>query len=137
MPVQVTVTNTIFFIDKASVPAYHRRDIMYGCIVVNYISEEDEPYRTRLTVGGERINYPWYCGTPTVALSTVKYILNSFVSTPNAKFMAIDIKGFYLCTPMAHFEYVRLTLTDLPDDVVQHYKLAAKVTKDGYVYVKI
>ena len=51
--------------------------------------------------------------------------------------MAIDIKGFYLCTPMAHFEYVRLTLTDLPDDVVQHYKLATKVTKDGYVYVKI
>ena len=52
MPVQVTVTNTIFFIDKVSVPAYHWHDVMYGCVVVNYRSEKDDPYCTRLTVDG-------------------------------------------------------------------------------------
>ena len=31
---------------------------------------------------------------------------------------------------------MRLKLTNLPDDVVKFYKIAAKVTKDGYVYVK-
>ena len=37
---------------------------------------------------------------------------------------------------MDRFEYMRLKLTDLPENVVQHYKLSAKVTKDCYVYVK-
>ena len=51
--------------------------------------------------------------------------------------MTIDFKDFYLCTPMDRFEYMRLKLTDLPENVVQHYKLSAKVTKDCYVYVEI
>ena len=38
---------------------------------------------------------------------------------------------------MTRFEYMRLKLSNLPDDVVHHYKLANKVTKDGYVYVEI
>ena len=51
--------------------------------------------------------------------------------------MTIDIKDFYLCTPMTRFKYMRLKLSDLPDNVVRHYKLDDKVTKDGYVYVEI
>ena len=51
--------------------------------------------------------------------------------------MTIDIKEFYLFTPMNRFEYMLLKLSDLPDDVILHYKLADKVTKDGYVYVEI
>ena len=137
MPGQVTGTNTIFFIKKASVPADRWHDVMYGHVVVNYRPEKYDLYLTRLTVGGDCINYPWDCDTPTVALSNVKYTLNIFLSTPNAKFMTIDIKDFYLCTPMARFECMRLKLTDTPDDVVRHYKLASKVTKDGYVYVEI
>ena len=38
---------------------------------------------------------------------------------------------------MTRFEYMQLKLSDLPDDVVRHYKLSAKGTKDGYVYVEI
>ena len=50
--------------------------------------------------------------------------------------MTTDIKNFYLCTPMTCFEYMQLKLSNLPDDVVRHYKLADKVTKDGYVTLK-
>ena len=60
----------------------------------------------RLTVGGDRVNYPYNYGTPTVYLATIKYLLNSVISTPLAKFMTIDIKDFYLCTPMTRFEYM-------------------------------
>ena len=137
IPGQVTGTNTIFFINKKDVPADRWRDVTYGRVVVNFRPEKEDPYYTRLTVGSNRVNYPYDCGTPTVDIDTVKYLLNSVISTSLAKFITINIKDFYLCTPMTRFEYMRLKLSDLPDDVVRHYKLAEKVTKDGYVYVEI
>jgi hypothetical protein len=55
-------------------------------------------------MGGNLINYPGDCGTPTADLLTVKLLFNSVISTPQAKFMCIDIKDFYLCTPMECYE---------------------------------
>jgi hypothetical protein len=52
-------------------------------------------------MGGNLVNYPYGCGTPTANLLTVKLMLNSIISTPNAKFMTIDLKDFYLNTPMS------------------------------------
>ena len=118
-------------------PADRWRDVTYGCVVVNFRPEKEDPYRTRLTVGGDCVNYPYNCGTPTIDLATVKYLLNSIISTPLAKFMTIEIMDFYLFTPMTCFEYMRLKLSDLPENVVHHYKLNDKVTKDCYVYVEI
>eukprot|EP00957_Ditylum_brightwellii_P071981 5470775-Ditylum_brightwellii.AAC.1 len=57
---------------------------------------------------------------------TYQLMPNSVVSTPNAKFMMIDIKDFYLNTPMPRFEYMRLKLSNLPADFVTQYNLAAK-----------
>jgi len=53
MPGQVEGTNTIFFIDKSDIHTARWRDVTYGRIVVNYRPEKDDPYRTRLTVGGD------------------------------------------------------------------------------------
>ena len=50
--------------------------------------------------------------------------------------MTIDIKDFYLNTPMDRNEYMRLKLSDLPEDFAKEYDLASKVTKDVYVYVE-
>jgi hypothetical protein len=58
--------------------------------------------------GGDLINYPGDCGTPTADLLTVKLMFNSIISTSNAKFMTINIKDFYLMTPMDRFEYFRM-----------------------------
>ena len=38
----------------------------------------------------------------------VKILLNSVLSTEGAKFMTIDIKDFYLNTPMERYEYMRM-----------------------------
>ena len=81
------------------------------------------------------MNYPGDCGTPTVNLLTVPLLLNSVISTPNAKFMTIDIKYFYLNTPMARSKYMRLKLSDLPENVISHYNLEEKVTTDSWVYI--
>ena len=51
--------------------------------------------------------------------------------------MTIDIKDFYLNTPMTRYEYICLKLCDIPDDVTKHYNLETKVKNEGYVYIEI
>ena len=51
--------------------------------------------------------------------------------------MTLDIKSFYLNTPLARYEYLRLKLTNLPEYVIEQYGLKDKATSDGYVYEEI
>ena len=37
---------------------------------------------------------------------------------------------------MERYEYMRLKLADLPDDVTKYYNLESKVTSDEYVYLE-
>eukprot|EP00804_Cyclotella_cryptica_P024318 CCRYP_015306-RA/>CCRYP_015306-RA protein AED:0.36 eAED:0.36 QI:0/-1/0/1/-1/1/1/0/360 len=67
---------------------------------------------------------------------TVKILLNSIISTVNAKFMTIDIKDFYLNTPMERLEYMRLKLSDIPSNIIELYHLR-DIAHDGYVFVRI
>jgi len=83
------------------------------------------------------INYPGDCGTPTADLLTVKLMFNSIISTPNAKFMTIDIKDFYLMTPMDRFEYFRMKLELFPQDIIEDYGLRDKVDADGNVFCEV
>ena len=94
MPGKVEGTNTIYFIEKSDIPSERWKDDTYGRVVLAYCPEKSHPYQTQLTVGGNLIAYPSYCVTPTVDLLTVKFLLNSIVSIPDAKFMTIDIKEF-------------------------------------------
>jgi len=83
-------------------------------------------------MGGNLVNYPGDCGTPTANLLTVK-LLNSVISTPQAKFMTIDIKDFYLMTPMERKEYFRIKMELFPEDVIDEYNLRTKsMTKDTF-----
>jgi hypothetical protein len=86
--------------------------------------------------GGDQVHYPGDAGTPTADLLT-KLLINSIISTQSAKFMTMDIKDFYLNTPMARYEYMRLKISDMPDDVIEHYKLSDIVTPDGHIYCEI
>ena len=138
MPGRVKGTNTIFFIPRHSVPKERTKDVTYGLITCLIRPEKiEEPNRTRLVAGGDRVHYPYDAGTPTADLLTVKLLINSIISTPGARFFTMDIKNFYLCTPMERYEYMRLKLSDMPDDVILHYKLRDIATPDGYVYCEI
>ncbi len=74
---------------------------------------------------------------PTANLLTDKLLINSMISTPGAIFFTMDIKNFCLCTPMSQYKYMRLKLSDMPEDVIEHYKLRDIATPDGYVYCEI
>ena len=70
-------------------------------------------------------------------MTLFKILVNSILSTPNAKCIMMDIKDFYLRTPMERPEYMRLKITDIPDEIIEQYKLKLSVTPDGYVYCTI
>ena len=138
MPGCNTGTNTIVFIRKNQVPKEQAKDVTYGLITTLIQPEKiDDPNQTRLVAGGDRVHYPGNAGTPTADLLTVKLLINSIISIAGAKFMTMDIKDFYLNTPMARYKYMRLCITNMPEDVIEHYNLRDKATPNGYVYCKI
>ena len=93
--------------------------------------------RIRMTSGGNRVNYPGEVGTPTADMLLVKCMLNSVVSTLNGKFMCIDISNFYLNTPLPRPEYIKMKLSDIPQEVIDEYDLMKLATADGSVYIEV
>ena len=124
-------TNTIFFIAQNEIPQDRRQDVTYARVVCNYWDQKKEKERTRITMGGDRTNCSFDCGTPTPELLTIKLLLNSVISTPGAKFMTIDISNFYLNTPMDRYEYMRMKLDMFPEDVIGEYDLRDRVEPNG------
>jgi hypothetical protein len=89
-----------------AVPQDQRKDITYGRIVVNVHLQKSEPERIRLTIGGNLINYPGDVSTATSNLMTAKLVINSVISNKDVRYAGLDIKNFYLGTPMEHYEYM-------------------------------
>jgi hypothetical protein len=50
--------------------------------------------------------------------------------------MTMDIANFYLMTPLARPEYIRVSIRDIPDEIIQEYNLKSIVTDDGMIYIK-
>ncbi len=106
-------------------------------LFANYHPQKNEPHKTRLTVGGDRIDYPWSKSTPTANLTTAKLLFNSTISTPGTSSYSIDLANFYLNTPMEHYKFMCLWLDILPQEIIDKYGLTNIVNADGSVYAKI
>jgi hypothetical protein len=50
--------------------------------------------------------------------------------------MMMDINNYYLGTPLPTYEYMRLTISILPLDIIEKYKLT-HLAVNGWVYLKI
>jgi hypothetical protein len=48
--------------------------------------------------------------------------------------MTMDISNFYLMTPLHRAKFIRVELSDIPDEVIREYKLREKATKNGSIY---
>ena len=128
-------TNTIRFIRRSDVPK--DRKPTYAKFVCTIRPQKKETHRTRLTVGGNLITFTGDVSTPTADITLAKLLINSTLSTPNAKWMGIDLKDFYLNNPMASFEYMRIPLRLIPEEIVTQYNLQSLVAPDGFVYIEI
>jgi hypothetical protein len=110
--------------------------VTYGSFVVDIKDHKEERERTRLTIGGDQIEYPGAKSTRTAGLATAKILIKSVISTPSAKFLVIDITNFYLNTPLGRFEYMVINLASLPQETIDKYDLN-ELAQDGQVYIEI
>jgi hypothetical protein len=110
--------------------------VTYGSFVVDIKDHKEEKERTRLTVGGDQIEYPGDKSTSTAGFTTSQILINSVISTLGAKFLVIDINIFYLNTPLGRFEYIIINLASLPQETIDKYDLI-ELAQDGKVYIEI
>jgi hypothetical protein len=110
-------TNTIRFIRRSDIPKGQK--VTYDSFVVDIKDHKEEKERTRLTVGGDQIEYPGDKSTRTAGLTMAKILINSVISTLGAKLLVIDINVFYLNTPLGRFEYMVINLASLPQETIE------------------
>jgi hypothetical protein len=127
-------TNTIKFIRREDEPA--GRKATYGSFVVYIKTHKEETESTRLTAGGDQIEYPGDKSTRTAGLTTANILFNSTISTPGARLLVIDIKNFYLNTPLKRYKYMVVVIASLPQEVIDEYGLN-NLAVDGKVYIEI
>ena len=129
-------TNTILFLERSDIPKDRLKDVTYGRIVVAYKPNKSEPNRSRLTVCGNLITCLYDISTPTCDLPTIKMLWKSVLSTKGAKYITLDLKDFYIGTPMNRPEYTRLPIKLISQEIIHKYNLTA-FEDGGGVYVEI
>jgi hypothetical protein len=87
-------------------------------------------------MSGDILDYSGDVVTSTADITTFKILINSTLSTEDAVMMMMDIKNYYLGTPLPRFEYMKMLLSRFPEEIVQKYNLNA-LAVDGWVYIEI
>ena len=102
-----------------------------------YLPQKSEPNRTRMTVGGNLAEFDGTVNIRTDDMTTSKMLWNSIISKEGAKCMCMDIKNNYLCTPLpeGEFEYMRIPIKLIPDEIINAYNLTPLI-HNGAVYVE-
>jgi len=134
LPGLVEGTDTLRFIRHDSKP--NNRIASYCRTVCSINTNKAETHRVRLTYGGDRSDYTDDVSTPTVDITTVKIHLNSVISTPGAKYATLDLKNFYLNTPLDRPEYMRIPINIIPAIIIKHYNLSPLISND-HIMVEI
>jgi hypothetical protein len=106
-------TDTCFFIKLTNIPK--DRKITYGKIVCDYKPHRNKKERVRLTVGGDRLDYSGDVATSTADITTFKILITSTLYIEDAAMMMMDIKNYYLVTPLPRFEYMKMLLSRFPE----------------------
>jgi hypothetical protein len=130
-------TDTIFVLTHEQIKQIPRdRTVTYTRIVVDYRPQKSDPNRVRLTAGGNLIDYPGELTTRTADLTTTKLLWNSVISTKDSRYMCLDIKNFYLGTPMARFEYMKIPIGVFPQATINQYNLNQHA-HNGFIYLEV
>ena len=134
---KVSGTDTISFINKNTIP--RNKKVTYANMVCDYRPLKSEPYRVRLTVGGDRLDYPHDASSPAATLIDAKLLINSTISdsAKGARFFTIDIKDFFLQSHLPQPEYMRIHFKYFPPDMIHKYELNKIKNEDGFIYCQI
>jgi hypothetical protein len=128
----------MIFIHPHQVPA--GRKVTYANFVCTMQPGKAEPYRIRMTVGGDRLDAYQDVRSPAIGLVDTKLHLNSVISDAHlgARYCTGDLKDFFLMSDMPIFQYMRIHRCYLTAEVLAKYNLTdAHFDSKGYIYVKI
>ena len=70
-------------------------------------------------------------------MTTEKCLFNSVISTTTAKCLIADIKKFYLNNMLPSLEYIKMHISDIPQEIIDEYNLLTLVDDKGFVYINI
>jgi hypothetical protein len=70
-------------------------------------------------VGHIRLDYSGDVATSTADITTFKILINSTLSTKDAAMMMMEIKNYYLGTPLPCYEYMIMLLSRFPEEIVE------------------
>ena len=90
-------------------------------------------YRIRGTAGGDRINYDGPTSAQTAAMEVFKMFIHSVISE-HKSWMTIDIKDYYLNTPLTRSEYIRIPLKLIPPEVIAAHSLSEFINNDSVLF---
>jgi hypothetical protein len=131
-------TDTMRIIRKQDVP--NGQPVTYGNFVCDFRPLKEEQWRTRLTVGGDRLMYDDDATAPSSQMTEAKLLFNSIISdhkATGAKFATADIKNFYLNNPLKYYQYMKIHVSKIPPEIQKEYNVAAMADCNGYVYFEI
>ena len=74
-------------------------------------------------MGGENISYDDPVSITTSDLTTAKIHWNSVLSTPDGKYLIVDVKNLYLNNPIKKAEYYKIFLKIIPQEIIDKYEL--------------
>jgi hypothetical protein len=92
-------------------------------------------HRVRGTAGGDKLPYEGNVSAETASIPLIKIFWHAVVSE-HKHWATLDIKDFYLGTPMAQDEWLRVPLRLIPPAVQRDYNVQA-LQRDGFVYVRV
>jgi hypothetical protein len=76
---------------------------------------------------------PATASSPTVSMFDAKIHVNSTISNAKhgARQLGIDIKNYYLGTPMEYYQYIRVPISVIPQEVWDDNRYDIQVADDG------
>jgi len=115
-------TNAIFVMTHNDIKNYKGK-YTYARVCLDHRPQKEDPYRIRVTAGGNLIKYIGKLPVRTDNITTSKLQWNSVISTKNARYMCIDLKNFYLTANLDYYEYMKMPLNIFPQWIINQYDL--------------
>jgi hypothetical protein len=91
-----------------------------------------------MTAGGDKLDYPGDASSPAVSMLDAKLHINSTISDAKhgARYLGLDIKNYFLGTPLKYFQYMRDHPSSIPQEIWDDPGYSIFVAA-GYIYLEI
>jgi hypothetical protein len=133
--VRLTDSNTWHAIYMHELPAGRKSTYLSPQYKEKIDHKGEHEYRSRFTAGGDRLDYPGAISARTADMEVVKVLLNSTLST-DSELMTMDIKDFYLGTPLEISQYIKVDCKFITPECMDKYDLH-KFVHNGYILHKV